>query len=113
MSKEQVFYDQAGKNMARIDELILEVRKLADEDYIIARLKQINQIEYNKQEENHLECSNCEESWSSCGYYLSEIGKSCCRECWHELYVPPTDNKKEDYGLPPTDESVGIRPTIL
>ena len=26
---------------------------------------------------------------------------------------PLTVNKKEDDGLPPTDESVGIRPTIL
>ena len=73
-------------------------------------MKEVNKIhqmdcikgmqEMESESENHLECSNC------------EIGKSCCRECWHELYVPLAVNKKED-GLPPTDKSVGIRPTIL
>jgi len=65
-----------------------------------------------KEDVIHLECSNCDSSWDSCQYHLSEIGKSCCKECWHELHNPLAVNKKED-GLPPTDKSVGIRPTIL
>jgi len=60
----------------------------------------------------NLECSECEESWDSCQYYLSEIGKSCCKDCYHELLTPLAVNKKED-GLPPTPKGVGIRPTIL
>ena len=43
----------------------------------------------------HLECSNCNSYWDSCQYYLSEIGKSCCKECWHELLNPLAVNKKE------------------
>ena len=43
MGKEEMLFLEAQKNLQKIDNLILELRKLADESYLIARLKQINQ----------------------------------------------------------------------